>query len=105
MIEYSWVSKKVMTEKMSKSGQFLGLYSNLCWLHHSYFKILKKKSKFLIKIARRQRLLTSRVHFPMGYSAQVCDVMKGHLVKPSLPSSSCGRLDRIIDRVPMGDLR
>lgn len=26
---------------------------------------------------------TSRVHFPLGYSAQVCDVMKGHFVNPS----------------------
>ena len=75
--------------------------------------------------------LTSRVHFPLGYSAQVCVVMKGHLVKPSLnieknrvnvteplgmnktrnliktylESSSLGRVLKIMERVPIGDLR
>ena len=31
--------------------------------------------------------------------------MKGHLVKPSLESSSLGLVDRIIDRVPIGERR
>ena len=47
---------------------------------------------------------TSRDHLPRGYSAQGWVVIKGHFVKPSWESSSFGRDDRIIDRVPMGDL-
>ena len=48
--------------------------------------------------------LTSRDHLPRGYSAHGCVVMKGHFVKPSWESSSLGRDESIIDRVPIGDL-
>ena len=83
-----------------------------------------------MKKSEKQKFhLTSRVHFPLGYSAQVCVVMKGHLVKPSLnieknrvnvtepldksrnlistylESSSLGRVLKIMERVPIGDLR
>ena len=40
---------------------------------------------------------TSSVHLPLGYSAQVWVVIKGHLVNPSVLSSSFGRSDRIMD--------
>ena len=40
---------------------------------------------------------TSSVHLPLGYSAQVWVVMKGHFVNPSTASSSFGRSDRIMD--------
>ena len=40
---------------------------------------------------------TSSVHLPLGYSAQVWVVMKGHLVNPSVLSSSFGRSDKIMD--------
>ena len=44
-----------------------------------------------------KKIYTSKVHRPRGSSPQVCVVMKGHLVKPSRPSSSLGRRLRIID--------
>ena len=44
-------------------------------------------------------IYTSKVHRPRGSSPQVCVVMKGHLVKPSRPSSSLGRRLRIMDLI------
>ena len=43
--------------------------------------------------------MTKSFHVPLGFSAHVCVVMKGHLVKPSMLSSSLGRRLRIIDLV------
>ena len=48
--------------------------------------------------------MTNSCHVPRGFSAQVCVVMKGHFVKPSVESSSFGRLLRIIDLKKMDNL-
>ena len=64
-----------------------------------------KKIKFNISLFLLYfKFLTSRDHLPRGYSAQGWVDMKGHLVKPSWESSSFGLDERIIDRVPIGDL-
>ena len=69
----------------------------------------KKNFKKYLKLTRRVHSMmepdcggplmktTSSVHLPLGYSAQVWVVMKGHFVNPSTASSSFGRSDRIMD--------
>lgn len=54
---------------------------------------------------RYQMYLTSKIQVPCGYSPQVWVVINGHFVKPSLESSSFCLLLKIIDLVPIGDVR
>lgn len=62
--------------------------------------LVSKKSK---KSQKKKNTSSSQV--PWGYSPHVWVVINGHLVNPSRWSSSLGRRLRIIDLVPMGDVR
>lgn len=49
--------------------------------------------------------LATSLHFPVGFSPHVCVVMNGQLVNPSFESSSFGLRERIMVRVPIGEIK
>lgn len=88
-------------------------------------KNLRTKPSYTTRFCLNNGAITSSVQVPWGYSPQVCVVINGHFVKPSLESSSFCRRLSIIDlkkrlhvitgtflvfplcfyRVPIGDVR